>query len=108
SQEENTPAGQRDDQILPEVREQRRDRIMQLQQKISLTRQQRWIGQVVRVLIEEKQSDGRWMGRTEGDAPEIDGQVYITGSQTSIQAGDLVKVRILEADSYDLVGEVVL
>ena len=107
SQEENTPAGQREDQILPEVREQRRERIMQIQQEISLGRQQRWVGRAVNVLLEEKQPDGRWMGRTEGDAPEIDGQVYITGNQTSIQAGDLVKVRILEADSYDLVGEVV-
>ena len=108
SQEENTPAGQREDQILPEIREQRRERIMQLQQEISLERQQRWVGRVVRVLLEEKQADGRWMGRTEGDAPEIDGQVYITRSETSNQAGDLVKVRIREADSYDLIGEVVL
>jgi len=107
SQEENTPAGQREDQILPEVREQRRERIMQLQQEISLERQQRWVGRIVTVLLEEKQPDGRWMGRTEGDAPEIDGQVYITMCQTSIQVGDLVKVRILEADNYDLVGEVV-
>ncbi len=107
SQEENTPAGQREDQILPEVREQRRERIMQLQQEISLKRQQRWVGRIVTVLLEEKQPDGRWMGRTEGDAPEIDGQVYITMCQTSIQVGDLVKVRILEADNYDLVGEVV-
>lgn len=108
SQEENTPAGQREDQILPEVREQRRERIMQLQQEISLERQQRWVGRIVTVLLEENQPDGRWMGRTEGDAPEIDGQVYITMCQTSIQVGDLVKVRILEADNYDLVGEVVL
>ncbi|HBP63699.1 MAG TPA: 30S ribosomal protein S12 methylthiotransferase RimO, partial [Desulfosporosinus sp.] len=78
-----------------------------LQQEISLKRQQRWVGRIVTVLLEEKQPDGRWMGRTEGDAPEIDGQVYITMCQTSIQVGDLVKVRILEADNYDLVGEVV-
>jgi len=59
------------------------------------------------VLLEQKQPDGRWMGRTEGDAPEIDGQVYITGTMTSLQVGDMIKVRILEADSYDLIGEVV-
>ena len=108
SQEENTPAGQRDDQVLPEVREQRRDQIMQIQQEISLSRQQRWVGRVVTVLLEQKQPDGQWMGRTEGDAPEIDGQVYITGTITSLQVGDMIKVRILEADSYDLIGEVVL
>ena len=107
SQEENTPAGQREDQVLPEVREQRRERIMQIQQNISLARLQRWVGRVVTVLLEQKLPDGRWMGRTEGDAPEIDGQVYITGAQTSLHVGDMIKVCILEADSYDLIGEVV-
>jgi len=107
SQEEDTPAGLREDQILPEIREQRRDQIMQIQQGISGQRQQRWVGRIVTVLVEQKLPDGRWMGRTEGDAPEIDGQVYITGVQTSIHVGDMIKVRILEADSYDLMGEVV-
>ena len=107
SQEENTPAGQRQDQVLPEVREQRREQIMQIQQEISLARQQRWLNRVVTVMLEQRLPDGRWMGRTEGDAPEIDGQVYITDTQTSLQAGDMIQVRILEADSYDLIGEVV-
>jgi len=107
SQEEDTPAGKRQDQVLREVREQRREQIMKLQQGISLERQQRWVGRVVTVLVEQKQPDGQWMGRTEGDAPEIDGQVYIKSTETSIQVGDLIKVRILEADSYDLIGEVV-
>ncbi|EGW38275.1 30S ribosomal protein S12 methylthiotransferase RimO [Desulfosporosinus sp. OT] len=107
SQEENTPAGQREDQVLQEIREQRREQIMQIQQDISRARQQRWVNRIVTVLLEQKLLDGRWMGRTEGDAPEIDGQVYITGAQTSIHVGDMIKVRILEADSYDLIGEVV-
>ncbi|SHH91041.1 30S ribosomal protein S12 methylthiotransferase RimO [Desulfosporosinus lacus] len=107
SQEENTPAGQREDQVPPEVREKRRDQIMQIQQDISRQRLQRWVGRVVTVLLEMKLPDGRWMGRTEGDAPEIDGQVYIPDTQVSLQEGDLVKVRILEADNYDLMGVVV-
>ncbi|MCO1600501.1 30S ribosomal protein S12 methylthiotransferase RimO [Desulfosporosinus nitroreducens] len=107
SQEENTPAGQREDQVPPEVREKRRDQIMQIQQDISRQRQQRWVNRVVTVLLEMKLPDGRWMGRTEGDAPEIDGQVYIPDTLISLQEGDLVKVRILEADNYDLMGVVV-
>lgn len=107
SQEENTPAGLRGDQVLPEIREQRREQIMQIQQEISLVRQQRWVGREVSVLLEQQLPDGQWMGRTEGDAPEIDGQVYITGAQSSLRVGDLIKVRILGADSYDLLGEVV-
>ena len=108
SQEENTPAGQREDQVPTEIREQRREQIMQLQQDISMGRQQRWVKRVVTVILEQKLPDGRWMGRTEGDAPEIDGQVYIIGAQSLLQVGDMIKVRILEADSYDLIGEVVL
>jgi len=107
SQEENTPAGQREDQIPPDVREQRRDHIMQIQQNISRQRLQRWLGRVVNVLLEMKLPDGRWMGRTEGDAPEIDGQVYIPDTKTSLQVGDMIKVRIIEADNYDLMGVVV-
>jgi len=107
SQEENTPAGQREDQVPPEVREQRRDQIMQIQQEISRQRQQRWVGQVVTVLLEMKLPDGRWMGRTEGDAPEIDGQVYIPDTQTSLHVGDMIRVRITEADIYDLMGVVI-
>lgn len=107
SQEENTTAGQREDQIPPQVREQRRDRIMQIQQNISRERLKRWVGRVVTVLLELKLPDGRWMGRTEGDAPEIDGQVYIEESQPLFQPGDMVKVRITESDNYDLMGVVV-
>jgi len=107
SQEENTPAGQREDQVPPEVREQRREQIMQIQQDISRQRLQRWVDRVVTVLIEMKLPDGRWMGRTEGDAPEIDGQVYIPDTPISLHEGDMIKVRILEADNYDLVGVVV-
>lgn len=108
SQEENTPAGRREDQILPEVREQRRDIIMQIQQDIALARQRRWVGRTLKVLIEQKLPDGRWMGRTEGDAPEIDGQVYVTETPMPLQEGDFVQVHIRDADSYDLSGEVVL
>lgn len=109
SQEENTPAGQRTDQVPIEVRERRRDQIMQIQQDISWQRQQRWVNRIVTVLLEQRLPDGQWMGRTEGDAPEIDGQVYITktSDQIALQAGDMIKVQILEADSYDLIGEVV-
>lgn len=108
SQEENTPAGQREDQILPELREERRDIVMEIQQSISGQRQQRWVNKIITVLLEQELPDGRWMGRTEGDAPEIDGQVYITNeAQALINVGDMIKVRILEADSYDLMGVVV-
>lgn len=110
SQEENTPAGQRPDQIAPEIREERKDKIMALQQTIAVKRQQRWVGKLIKVLLEEKLPDGRWLARSEGDAPEIDGQVYIQPhvELESKQVGDMVQVMIEQADSYDLIGEVAL
>ena len=107
SQEDDTPAGLRIDQVPAEIREKRRDLIMQIQQDIARQRQQRWVNRTVMALLEQKLPDGRWMGRTEGDAPEIDGQVYIINTLNEPHVGDLLRVRILEADSYDLIGEVV-
>lgn len=106
SQEENTPAAQRLDQIPEEIREKRREQLMSLQQEIALKRQQRWVGKIINVLLEEKLPDGRWVGRSEGDAPEIDGQVYVSSKQSIVQSGDIVKVKVIQADSYDLIGEV--
>lgn len=107
SQEESTSAAKRVDQVPLEIRESRRDELMRVQQDIAYELQQRWVNKVLIVLIEEKLPDGRWVGRTEGDAPEIDGLVYVK-SPKALQIGDFVQVKILEADSYDLVGEVVL
>ncbi|MDR3271754.1 MAG: 30S ribosomal protein S12 methylthiotransferase RimO [Peptococcaceae bacterium] len=111
SAEERTLAGQRPDQIPQEIREERRDRLMQIQQEIVARRQQRWIGQTIEVILEERLPDGRWLGRSQGDAPEIDGQVYVnikSDGRKPGEAGQIVVVRVLEADSYDLVGEMVL
>ncbi|HVJ49512.1 30S ribosomal protein S12 methylthiotransferase RimO [Desulfitobacterium sp.] len=106
SQEETTPAAQREDQVPVEIREQRRDELMQFQQGIALERQQRWIGQTLTVLIEEKLPDGRYLGRSEGDAPEIDGSVYVNSAQ-ELETGEFAQVKIHDVDSYDLMGEVV-
>lgn len=106
SQEENTPAAQRLDQVPEEVRESRRDRLMSRQQNISLRRQQRWVGKTVPVILEQKLPDGRFLGRSQGDAPEIDGQVYVA-DYPGLEVGDMVDVLIQEADLYDLMGEVV-
>lgn len=106
SQEESTPAAQREDQVPLEVREQRQDELMQIQHGIALERQQRWIGQTLKVMIEEKLPDGRYLGRSEGDAPEIDGSVYVNTSQ-ELKIGEFAQVKIQDVDSYDLMGEVV-
>lgn len=107
SQEESTPAAKREDQIPLEVRENRRDELMRVQQDIAYELQKKWLNKQIKVLIEEKLPDGRWVGRSEGDAPEVDGLVYVK-SQRTLRVGEFERVKILEVDSYDLMGEVVL
>jgi len=107
SQEEGTPAAQRTDQVLKNVKVKRRDQLMLLQQDIAEKCQQRLIGQTIMVILEQKLPDDRWLGRTEADAPEIDGQIYVNVNGIAVSPGEMVQVYIQEADSYDLLGEVV-
>lgn len=106
SQEEGTPAGERLDQIAPEIKEERMDRLMSQQSTISAELGAKWRGKNVQVLIEGETGDSErpFVGRTERDAPEIDGQVYVAGK--GLRAGDLVNVFITDNDTYDLIGDV--
>ena len=103
SQEENTPAGEREDQIDEDVKAERVDSIMRRQLDISLEGNQKKIGEVLEVLVEEMDEDGSYIGRSEYDAPEIDNSVIFT-SDRQLSAGDFVKVLIKDAFDYDLVG----
>lgn len=107
SQEEGTSAAQRTDQVPQKVKEKRREQLMLLQQDIAFECQQRLVGRIKTVILEQKLPDGRWLGRTEADAPEIDGQVYVNTHGKEFTVGEMVQVHIREADSYDLLGEVV-
>jgi ribosomal protein S12 methylthiotransferase len=103
SAEEGTPAAGRPDQIPPTLREERRARIMECQAEIAAAKQAALVGATMAVLLEEEMSAGCWQGRTAGDAPETDGQVYarVRGRR---RPGDIVAVRIESSDVYDLYG----
>ena len=90
------------DPVPLEVKEERRNRLMEQQQKISLKKNQAVIGQTLDVLV-EGQGDGISLGRSYRDAPEIDGIVIVEGD---LPIGGLVPVRITGAMAYDLVGAV--
>ena len=79
---------------------------MELQQDISKGIQDKFVGQTIKVLIEEQQKDSEdvYLGRTEFDAPEVDGLVYVH-SQDKLDSGDFVHVKITDALEYDLIGE---
>ena len=103
SQEENTPAGQMEEQVPEEIRAERADAVMRAQMDISLRLNRKKIGKVFEVLVEEKDDDGSYSGRTAYDAPEIDDSVIFT-SERDLAPGDMVNVLIQDAFDYDLTG----
>ncbi len=104
SPEVGTPAYDLSNQLPQDVMDARRDALMQVQQPISLKKNQAEIGKVVDVLIEQENPEtGEFVGRSARFSPEVDGVVYVQGSA---RLGSLVPVRIKDADIYDLSGEV--
>ncbi|WP_395948788.1 30S ribosomal protein S12 methylthiotransferase RimO [Aeromonas mytilicola subsp. aquatica] len=97
---EGAKANELPDPVPEEVQEERFQRFMELQQQVSVRKLARKVGQEMTVLIDEVDEEGA-TGRSFADAPEIDGLVYLNG-ETGLKPGDLVKVRIDEADEYDL------
>nr|HID14493.1 30S ribosomal protein S12 methylthiotransferase RimO [Anaerolineae bacterium] len=100
SHEEGTAAARLEDDVPPEVKEERRERLMEVQQRISLAKNQALVGQKLDVLI-EGQGDGLSVGRSYRDAPEIDGLVLV---QAELPVGKIAPVRITAALEYDLLG----
>ncbi len=103
SQEENTPAGEMENQVDEEIKAERLDGIMRRQIEISLESNQAKVGKTLEVMVEEREEEGSFIGRTRYDAPEIDNAVIFTSSQ-NLLPGDMVKVLIQDAFDYDLVG----
>lgn len=106
SREEDTPADRMDGHMDEEIKEERRDRVMMVQQAISEEINQKREDKVFEVLIEEEAEDGVYVGRTQGDAEEIDSVVYVN-SEEELEIGSFVNVYITEAMEYDLIGDVV-
>jgi len=101
SQEDHTPAGMMAAQLSGKEKKKRYNRAMALQQKVSREVQQRFVGQTLRVLVEQAANDG-FVARSHADAPEIDGSVQVTGPA---QIGEFANVVITGASEYDLIGE---
>lgn len=106
SHEENTSAYGLVDNISAEEKEERAQEIMEVQQEISLEKNQEKVGKVFKVIIDKKEA-GRYLARTEFDSVEVDNEVVIE-SKKALPIGDFVNVRITKAFDYDLEGEVVI
>ena len=106
SREENTPAAVMPNQIDEEVKEARRDEIMELQQAIAFEKAEDMVGQVLWCMIEGKVADEDvYIGRTYKDAPNVDGYIFVQTSAT-LMTGDFVKVQVTDSNEYDLIGEI--
>ena len=103
SQEENTEAGEMENQIEEDIKQERLDAVMRRQLDISLEYNKEKVGKELEVLVEEADEDGSYIGRTQYDAPEIDNSVIFT-SERELKAGDIVRILVEDAFDYDLVG----
>ena len=105
SQEEDTPAAAMEDQIDEEVKKDRQEELMELQQEVSLDKNEEKIGRTMLAMVEGYLSDENvYVARTYADAPGIDGYLFIDTAET-LMSGDFAKVKITGALEYDLTGE---
>lgn len=105
SHEENTHSHSMADEVPADVKQERVDTIMELQQGISLELNQAKIGMTFKTLIDRKE-EGVFIGRTEFDSPEVDNEVIIESKENYLRIGDFVNVKVNGATEFDLTGKV--
>lgn len=105
SHEEDTPGYLLNDDVPADEKERRAQEIMEVQQEISLEKNQEKVGKIFKVIVDKKEA-GRYLGRTEFDSVEVDNEVIIQTSKKLI-IGDFVQVKITKAYDYDIEGEIV-
>jgi ribosomal protein S12 methylthiotransferase len=106
SPEEKTAGGKMENQLPEEIKQERHDQLMAMQKDISNEMHARFVGKVVPVIVEgvSEETELLLQGRMEGQAPEIDGVVFINKGEAAV--GDIVPVLITDSHDYDLVGEI--
>ena len=106
SPEEGTPAYEMEDDVPEEVKQQRVDDIMAIQQNISLETNEKRVGTVEKVLIDRIEGD-YYVGRTQYDSPEVDDEILISLDDADLKIGTFVNAKIVKADYFDLYAEIV-
>ena len=106
SPEEGTPAYEMEDDVPEEVKQERVDTIMAIQQNISLETNEKRVGTVEKVLIDRIEGD-YYIGRTQYDSPEVDDEILISVDEAELNIGDFVNVKLVKADYFDLYGNVI-
>ena len=106
SHEENTSAYDLEDDVPAEEKQARANRLMEVQQEISLQKNQAMIGQIYKVLVDRKEGNF-FVGRTEGDSPEVDNEVLVNAEENYLRVGDFAMIKVTDASDYDLFGALV-
>jgi ribosomal protein S12 methylthiotransferase len=106
SPEEGTPAYEMEDDVPEEVKQERVDTIMAIQQNISLETNEKRVGAVEKVLIDRIEGD-YYIGRTQYDSPEVDDEILISLDDADLEVGTFVNAKIVKADYFDLYAEIV-
>lgn len=106
SHEESTRAYDIEDDISPELKAERANELMEIQQEISTRKNHEKVGKTFKTLFDRKEG-GYFVGRTEGDSPEVDNEVLVSAKKQFARIGDFAQVRITEATEYDIYGEIV-
>jgi len=107
SHEENTHAYNLEDDVPQDVKIDRANQIMEIQSQISWELNQHKIGQEFKVVVDRKEGN-YFIGRTEFDSPDVDNEVLINATKTYLKTGEYTTVKIIEAEDFDLYGEVVI
>lgn len=105
SHEEDTSAHAMEDDIPAEVKAERANALMELQQDISWSKNQAKVGKTFKTLFDRKEGE-YFIGRTEGDSPEVDNEVLVKAADNYVRIGDFAPIKITRAEDYDLYGEV--
>jgi ribosomal protein S12 methylthiotransferase len=105
SHEDNTHSHTMADDVPVDIKQQRSDAVMELQEGISLELNQARIGQKLKVIIDRKEG-GEYIGRTEFDSPEVDNEIIINATDTYLRIGDFVNVEVTDATEFDLTGKI--
>lgn len=107
SHEENTHAGDDfEDDVPDELKEERANEIMEIQQEIAFEHNKKLIGNTFKVLFDKKEG-GYFVGRTQFDSPDVDNEVLVSAEDTYISIGDFAQIKIIDATDFDIYGELI-
>ncbi|MDA8563717.1 30S ribosomal protein S12 methylthiotransferase RimO [Mariniblastus sp.] len=104
--EPDTPAARMEGHLEEDIKNERRDRLMAVQQQVMFEYNESQIGKTIDVIIDQPVAEqpGAWIGRSEGDAPDVDGAVFVTQTEDELQQGDIVPCEVVTFRDYDLIA----